>query len=208
MTNQYWQIELFKHARLPGDVEGYFRSIFWEKATPLTTTSSTHLLHASKDVPVNCLIMEAGIKFALLLVFLVYVHRTACTHFRGGSFTYKPVNSSNHASMKVRVAFSNTHLFDVRTPNMNSSSLETAFSNSAFPCKPLMSQLTKRSNVTDDSRNYAEFLQGRNQITWGSTYSIFSDHIILTLGMRRSDDVVAQWRIMTPFSRNWNIVHA
>ena len=135
MTNQYWQIELFKHARLPGDVEGYFRSIFWEKATPLTTTSSTHLLHASKDVPVNCLIMETGIKFALLLVFLVYVHRTACTHFRGGSFTYKPVNSSNHASMKVRVAFSNTHLFDVRTPNMNSLSLETAFSNSAFPCK-------------------------------------------------------------------------
>ena len=100
--------------------------------------------------------MEPDIKFALLLVFLVYVHRTACTHFRGGSFTYKPVNSSNHASMKVRVAFSNTHLFDVRTPN---------FEIQLFLVKPLMSQLTKRSNVTDDSRNYAEFLQGRNQIT-------------------------------------------
>ena len=76
--------------------------------------------------------MELAVKFAFLLVFLVSVHRTACSHFRGGSFTYKPVNSSNPASTKVRVAFPNTHLSDVRTPNMNSSFLEIALTNSAF----------------------------------------------------------------------------
>ena len=48
--------------------------------------------------------------------------------------------------------------------------------------------LIKRSNVTDDSHNYVEFLLSRNQINWGSTYNIFSVHIILTLRMRRSDD--------------------
>ena len=59
--------------------------------------------------------------------------------------------------------------------------------------------LIKRSNVTDDSHNYVEFLLSRNQINWGSTYNIFSVHIILTLRMRRSDDVVTQWWVMTPF---------
>lgn len=55
--------------------------------------------------------MEHTGRFAFLLVFLMCVHKTVCTHFRGGSFTYKPLNSSNPASMKVRVP--STQLFNL-----------------------------------------------------------------------------------------------
>ena len=35
------------------------------------------------------------------IVFLVLVHDAVCTHFRGGTFTYKPVNPSDFANTTV-----------------------------------------------------------------------------------------------------------
>lgn len=47
--------------------------------------------------------MELARKFLPLIIFLVQAEESLCTHFRGGTFTYKPVNPSNTTSTKVSV---------------------------------------------------------------------------------------------------------
>ena len=45
--------------------------------------------------------MELSGKGFILIVFLVLVHDAVCTHFRGGTFTYKPVKPSDPKDTKV-----------------------------------------------------------------------------------------------------------
>ena len=46
--------------------------------------------------------MELSGKVLMLIVFrLVLVHDAVCSHFRGGTFTYKPVNPSDSANTTV-----------------------------------------------------------------------------------------------------------
>ena len=47
--------------------------------------------------------MELSGKGLILIVFLVLVHDAVCTHFRGGTFTYKPVNPSDSANTTVSI---------------------------------------------------------------------------------------------------------
>ncbi|KAK2562946.1 hypothetical protein P5673_013930 [Acropora cervicornis] len=42
--------------------------------------------------------MTLATKFMILIVFLVLVHNAVCSHFRGGTFTYTPVNPSDPAN--------------------------------------------------------------------------------------------------------------
>ena len=39
--------------------------------------------------------------YIALLICLVQVHDSVCTHFRGGTFTYTPVDPSNPANLRV-----------------------------------------------------------------------------------------------------------
>ena len=45
--------------------------------------------------------MELSGKVLILIVFLVLVYDAVCSHFRGGTFTYKPVNPSDSANTTV-----------------------------------------------------------------------------------------------------------
>ena len=45
--------------------------------------------------------MELSGKSLISIVFLMLVHDAVCTHFRGGTFTYKPVNPSDPANTTV-----------------------------------------------------------------------------------------------------------
>ena len=45
--------------------------------------------------------MELSGKGFILIVLLVFVHDAVCRHFRGGTFTYKPVNPSDPENTKV-----------------------------------------------------------------------------------------------------------
>jgi len=45
--------------------------------------------------------MELSGKRLISIVFLMLVHDAVCTHFRGGTFTYKPVNPSDPANTTV-----------------------------------------------------------------------------------------------------------
>ena len=39
--------------------------------------------------------------YIALLICLVQVHDSVCSHFRGGTFTYRPVDPSNPANLRV-----------------------------------------------------------------------------------------------------------
>jgi len=45
--------------------------------------------------------MELSGKSIISIVFLVLINDVLCTHFRGGTFTYKPVNPSDPANTTV-----------------------------------------------------------------------------------------------------------
>ena len=49
----------------------------------------------------SCIKMKLAGKCITLIVCLVLVHDAVCTHFRGGTFTYKPVNPSDPANTTV-----------------------------------------------------------------------------------------------------------
>ena len=49
----------------------------------------------------NCKRMTLATKSMILIVFLVLVHNAVCSHFRGGTFTYTPVNPSDPANTTV-----------------------------------------------------------------------------------------------------------
>ena len=45
--------------------------------------------------------MELSGKSLISIVFLVLVHDAVCSHFRGGTFTYKPVDPTDPANTEV-----------------------------------------------------------------------------------------------------------
>lgn len=45
--------------------------------------------------------MELSGKSLISMVFLIVLHDVVCTHFRGGTFTYEPVNPSDPSNTKV-----------------------------------------------------------------------------------------------------------
>ena len=47
------------------------------------------------------IMMKLSGKSLISIVFLMLVHDAVCTHFRGGTFTYKPVNPSDPANTTV-----------------------------------------------------------------------------------------------------------
>ena len=53
--------------------------------------------------------MELAVKYIILIVCLALAHDAVCTHFRGGTFTYKPVNPSDPANTTVGFVQSANH---------------------------------------------------------------------------------------------------
>ena len=49
----------------------------------------------------SCMRMELSAKSLALIVFFILVHDAVCSHFRGGTFTYKPVNPSDPANTRI-----------------------------------------------------------------------------------------------------------
>ena len=76
---------------------------FLETAPPLAylfpQNNFTHIWHLASSL--SRMRMELAVKYIILIVCLVLVHDAACTHFRGGTFTYKPVNPSDPANTTV-----------------------------------------------------------------------------------------------------------
>ena len=49
----------------------------------------------------DCMRMKLFEKFLVLLICLVQVQESVCSHFRGATFTYRPVDPSDAANLKV-----------------------------------------------------------------------------------------------------------